>query len=140
MDCVRLDIAESHPQRHLSASCPRLTRVHEPSAQLLGTVDDAPRPDLVSPRTATSSYLAGDKLNLATLGAALAQAGVVTAMELDFHSGLQFFSKWQGDGASQPQPQRLLPTMVGAGQHYVQPDIRDFFYFTTLGGSSASPN
>jgi hypothetical protein len=85
-------------------------------------------------------YLAGDKLNLATLGAALAQAGVVTAMELDIHSGLQFFSTWQGDGASQPQPQRLLPTMVGPGQRYVQPDIRDFFYFTTLGGSSASPN
>jgi hypothetical protein len=76
-------------------------------------------------------YLAGDRLNLATLAAAMVQAGVVTGMELDIHSGLQFFSTWQGDGAGTPQPHRLLPTMVGPAERYVQPDIRDFFYFTT---------
>ncbi|MDT5316766.1 MAG: hypothetical protein QOE74_5786 [Mycobacterium sp.] len=81
-------------------------------------------------------YLAGDQLNLATLGAAMAQAGVVTGMELDIHSGLQFFSTWQGNGSGQPQPRRLLPTMVGPAERFVQPDIRDFFYLTapdTLG-------
>jgi Phosphodiester glycosidase len=75
-------------------------------------------------------YLAGDKLNLATLGAAMAQAGVVTGMELDIHSGLQFFSTFQVDGSKQATPHRLLPAMVGPAERYVQPDIRDFFYFT----------
>lgn len=80
-------------------------------------------------------YLAGDKLNLVTLGAAMAQAGVVTGMELDIHSGLQFFSMWHGDGTRRPQPLRLLPTMVGPAQRYVQPDLRDFFYFTMSGAA-----
>jgi hypothetical protein len=75
-------------------------------------------------------YLAGDNLNLVVLGAAMAGAGVVTGMELDIHSGLQFFSMWQGDGVSSPRPHRLLPTMVGPAERYVEPDIRDFFYFT----------
>jgi hypothetical protein len=79
-------------------------------------------------------YLAGDGLNLATLGVAMAQAGVVTGMELDIHPGLQFFSTWQGNGSGRPQPGRLLPTMVGPSERYVQPDIRDFFYFTAPSG------
>lgn len=81
-------------------------------------------------------YLAGDKLNLVTLGAAMTQAGVVTGMELDIHSGLQFFSMWHGGGTRGLQPLRLLPTMVGPAQRYVQPDRRDFFYFTTSGAAS----
>lgn len=79
-------------------------------------------------------YVAGDQLNLSTLGAAMAQAGVVTGMELDIHSGLQYFSTWQGNGSGRPQPRRLLPTMVGPSERYVQPDIRDFFYVTAPSG------
>lgn len=82
-------------------------------------------------------YLAGDKLNLSTLGTAMVQAGVVTGMELDIHSGLQFFSSWRSDGSAPPQPRRLLSSMVGPSERYVQPDIRDFFYFTTSGDPSA---
>ncbi|GAB7072046.1 hypothetical protein H7J06_02715 [Mycobacterium hodleri] len=83
-------------------------------------------------------YAAGDKLTLTTLGAAMVQAGVVTGMELDIHSGLQFFSSWRGDGTAAPQPHRLLPSMVGPSERYVHPDIRDFFYFTTNGDISAA--
>jgi hypothetical protein len=74
---------------------------------------------------------------LATLGAAMAQAGVVTGMELDIHSGLQFFSTWRNDGSGTRQPQRPRPTMVGPSERYVQPDTRDFFYFTKTGAADA---
>jgi hypothetical protein len=77
-------------------------------------------------------YVAGDKLNLATLGVALAQAGAVTGMELDIHSGMEFFSSWQSDGAGGSSPQRLLPAMVGPADRYVRRDQRDFFYFTAM--------
>jgi hypothetical protein len=76
-------------------------------------------------------YLAGDQLDLVTLAAAMAQAGAVTGMELDIHSGFPFFSTWQGNGSGQPQPRRLLSAMVGPADRYVVPNIRDFFYFTT---------
>ena len=78
-------------------------------------------------------YLAGDELNLATLGAAMAQAGVLTGMELDIHPGLQFFSTWQNDGSGPIGPHRLLSTMVGPADRYVRPDVRDFFYLTAVG-------
>ncbi len=76
-------------------------------------------------------YLAGDHLDLVTLAAAMAQAGAVTGMELDIHSGFTFFSTWQGNGSGEPQPRRLLSTMVGPADRYVVPNVRDFFYFTT---------
>jgi hypothetical protein len=82
-------------------------------------------------------YVAGDKLNLATLGAALAQAGAVTGMELDIHSGMEFFSSWRYDGAGGSKPQRLMPAMVGPADRYVHPDQRDFFYFTTTASTAA---
>jgi hypothetical protein len=75
-------------------------------------------------------YVAGDKLNLATLGVALAQAGAVTGMELDIHSGMEFFSSWRSAAAGGSAPQRLMPAMVGPADRYVRPDQRDFFYFT----------
>ncbi|MCU1701523.1 MAG: hypothetical protein JWR34_7586 [Mycobacterium sp.] len=75
-------------------------------------------------------YVAGDKLNLATLGVALAQAGAITGMELDIHSGMEFFSSWRTDGAGGSAPQRLMSAMVGPADRYVRPDQRDFFYFT----------
>jgi hypothetical protein len=83
-------------------------------------------------------YVAGDKLNLATLGVALAQAGAVTGMELDIHSGMEFFSSWSSDGAGGSTPQRLMPAMVGPADRYVRPDQRDFFYFTNHGGDASS--
>jgi hypothetical protein len=78
-------------------------------------------------------YVAGDELNLATLGVALAQAGAVTGMELDIHSGMEFFSSWRRDGAGAgaATPQPLMAAMVGPADRYVRPDQRDFFYFTT---------
>ena len=60
-------------------------------------------------------YVAGDKLNLATLGVALARAGSVTGMELDIHSGMEFFSSWRYDGAGGSKPQRLMPCHGGSG-------------------------
>jgi hypothetical protein len=75
-------------------------------------------------------YVAGDKLNLATLGVALAQAGAITGMELDIHSGMEFFSSWRNDGAGGSAPQRLMSAMVGPADRYVRADQRDFFYFT----------
>jgi hypothetical protein len=48
------------------------------------------------------------------------------------------YAPWQDKASTMLR--QIGPTMVGPGQRYVQPDIRDFFYFTTLGGSSASPN
>jgi hypothetical protein len=76
-------------------------------------------------------YVAGNKLNLATLATALAQVGVVTGMELDIHSGMEFFSSWRSDGGGSAKPHRLLAAMVGPADRYVAPDERDFFYFTT---------
>lgn len=81
-------------------------------------------------------YVAGDKLNLATLAEALRQSGAVEAMELDIHSGLQFFSTWSTDGTSDVAPQRLMEAMVGPADRYVHPDQRDFFYFTTVPAKS----
>ena len=81
-------------------------------------------------------YVAGNKLNLATLGVALARAGAITGMELDIHSGMEFFSSWHYDGAGGSKPQRLMPAMVGPADRYVRSDQRDFFYFTTTATAS----
>jgi hypothetical protein len=67
---------------------------------------------------------------LVTLAAALQQAGAVTGMELDIHSGMQFFSTWTSAASGAPQPQRLMTAMVGPPDRYLQPDQRDFFYVT----------
>ena len=75
-------------------------------------------------------YAAGDNLNLTALAAAMTLAGAVRGMELDIHSGLQFFSTFTFDGAHLPRPRKLLSTMVGPSERYVEPDTRDFFYLT----------
>jgi hypothetical protein len=75
-------------------------------------------------------YVAGDKLSLPSLAAALVQAGAVRGMELDIHGGMEFFSSWQNNGAGAPKPQRLVPTMAGPDDRYIRPEQRDFFYFT----------
>ncbi|WP_353359358.1 hypothetical protein [Mycobacterium sp.] len=67
---------------------------------------------------------------MATLATALAHVGAVTGMELDIHSGMEFFSSWRSDGGSS-KPHRLLAAMEGPVDRYLRPDQRDFFYFTT---------
>ena len=75
-------------------------------------------------------YVAGDKLNLATLAAAMVEAGVTTGMELDIHSGQQSFTAFAADPSGARQPHKLMSTMSGPVDRYVFPDARDFFYFT----------
>ena len=78
----------------------------------------------------------GGRLTVGQWGRAMAQAGVVTGMELDIHSGLQFVSALEGDGVNPPRPHTLLPTMVGPSERFIEPDIRAFFYFTAAGPPS----
>ena len=76
-------------------------------------------------------YLAGDKMNLATLAAAMADAGVVRGMQLDIHSGMASFSSWlPSTGATPATPTKLLPRMPRTAFRYLAPDQRDFFYVT----------
>jgi hypothetical protein len=76
-------------------------------------------------------YVAGDKMNLATLAAAMADAGVVRGMQLDIHSGMASFASWQPlSGANAATPTKLLPKMPRSAYRYLNPDQRDFFYVT----------
>ena len=76
-------------------------------------------------------YVAGDKMNLATLAAAMADAGVVRGMQLDIHSGMASFASWQPlSGAKAATPTKLLPKMPRSAYRYLNPDQRDFFYVT----------
>jgi hypothetical protein len=58
-------------------------------------------------------------------------------MELDIHSGMEFFSSWRYDDAGSTKPQRLMPAMVGPADGYLHTDQRDFFYFTTTASTQA---
>ena len=76
-------------------------------------------------------YLAGDKMNLATLAVAMADAGVVRGMQLDIHSGMASFASWRPlSGANAASPTKLLPRMPRSAYRYLNPDQRDFFYVT----------
>ena len=76
-------------------------------------------------------YLAGDKMNLATLAAAMADAGVVRGMQLDIHSGMASFASWWPlAGGKTAAPTKLLPRMPRSAYRYLKPDQRDFFYVT----------
>lgn len=76
-------------------------------------------------------YLAGDKMNLATLATALADAGVVRGMQLDIHPGMASFASWQPQsGSTAATPTKLLPKMPRSAYRYLYPDQRDFFYVT----------
>lgn len=77
-------------------------------------------------------YVAGDKLTLSTLAAALVQAGATTGMELTIHAGDEFFASWQADPAGIPRPHRLMTAMVGPPDRFIRPDQEDFFYFTAV--------
>lgn len=76
-------------------------------------------------------YVAADMMNLQTLAAALLDAGAVTGMQLDIHTGMAFYSSWTPPTATAgPQPRKLLPTMPSAPDRYLTPDQRDFIYLT----------
>jgi hypothetical protein len=76
-------------------------------------------------------YVAGDKLELATLAAAMADAGVVRGMQLDIHTGMASFSSWRpAAGGATTEPTKLLPGMPRPAHRYLTADQRDFFYVT----------
>jgi hypothetical protein len=76
-------------------------------------------------------YVAGDKLNLATLARTLADTGAVRDMELDIHpQEVHLFTYRHRPGGPQPMPSALLGTMRGPRDRYLQPDQRDFLGIT----------
>ncbi|MHB8188678.1 MAG: hypothetical protein ACYDDU_21970 [Dermatophilaceae bacterium] len=75
-------------------------------------------------------YVAGANLTLQTLAVALADAGVVRAMELDIHSALVSFASWAPSLTRRVVPTRLLPGMERPADRYLAADQRDFFYLT----------
>ena len=76
-------------------------------------------------------YVAGRGLTLDVLAHAMAQAGIVTGMELDIHSPMVGFNLFPtASGAISGSGQRLLTSMPLAPDRYLIPDQRDFFYLT----------
>jgi hypothetical protein len=75
-------------------------------------------------------YVGGDQLTLSTLAGALAQAGAVTAMELDIHTGMVDMYSYTHDPSGGLSSTRLLPSMAGTADRYLVPDQRDFFAVT----------
>jgi hypothetical protein len=76
-------------------------------------------------------YVAANNMDLSTLAAAMADAGIVRGMQLDIHSGMASFSWWKpvtSGGALLPT--KLLPTMPREANRYINPDQRDFIYLT----------
>ncbi|MBT2269503.1 hypothetical protein [Rhodococcus erythropolis] len=75
-------------------------------------------------------YIAGGAMNLSTLARALVDAGAVTGMELDIHSGMTMFSSWAPDIFGVLAPTTLMPDIQQDPNRYLAPDRRDFFYIT----------
>ncbi|WP_050656556.1 MULTISPECIES: phosphodiester glycosidase family protein [unclassified Rhodococcus (in: high G+C Gram-positive bacteria)] len=75
-------------------------------------------------------YIAGGAMNLSTLARALVDAGAVTGMELDIHSGMTMFSSWVPDMSGVLAPTTLMPDIQQDPNRYLAPDRRDFFYIT----------
>lgn len=77
-------------------------------------------------------YVGGAGLTLSTLTAALADAGAVSAMELDIHS--QMVDAFTYDHSAHLPDHLtgtpLLPSMPGPADRYLQSDQRDFFAVT----------
>jgi hypothetical protein len=76
-------------------------------------------------------YVAGNKLTLATLAAAMHQAGIVQGMELDIHSAMVSFAIEQPGPNGTVTGKRLLDSMNSPTNRYLVDDQRDFFYVTT---------
>jgi len=75
-------------------------------------------------------YVSGENLTLQSLATALADAGVVRAMELDIHSALVSFASWAPTPNGRLVPTKLLPGMDRPANRYLAADQRDFFYLT----------
>ncbi|TDW21436.1 hypothetical protein [Kribbella kalugense] len=76
-------------------------------------------------------YVAGNKLTLATLTAAMHQAGIVQGMELDIHAAMVSFDIEQPGPNGTVTGKRLLDSMNSPTNRYLVDDQRDFFYVTT---------
>ncbi len=76
-------------------------------------------------------YVAGKGLTLKTLADAMAQARIITGMELDIHSNMVGFNLFATPGAASTNSSRhLLRSMPIPLDRYLVPDQRDFFYIT----------
>lgn len=76
-------------------------------------------------------YVAGKGLTLSTLAHAMAQAHIVTGMELDIHSNMVGFNLFATPGnTAQNTSRHLLHSMPIPLDRYLVPDQRDFFYIT----------
>ncbi|MFD7154169.1 phosphodiester glycosidase family protein [Kribbella sp. NPDC059898] len=75
-------------------------------------------------------YVVGSKLTLATLAAAMHQAGIVQGMELDIHSAIVSFDIEQPGPNGTVTGHRLLPSISSPANRYLVDDQRDFFYVT----------
>jgi hypothetical protein len=76
-------------------------------------------------------YVAGNGLTLATLAAAMHQAGIREGMELDIHSAMVSFDIEQPTGNGAITSRRLLQSMTSPADRYLIDDQRDFFYVVT---------
>src|SRR3546814_10600493 len=54
-------------------------------------------------------YVAASRVDLSTLAQALVDAGAVTGMELDIHTGLTEFNSWTVDHTGTLTPTTILP-------------------------------
>ena len=76
-------------------------------------------------------YVAGNGLTLSTLAHAMAQAHIVTGMELDIHSNMVGFNLFATPGnTANNTSHHLLRSMPIPLNRYLVPDQRDFFYVT----------
>ena len=75
-------------------------------------------------------YVAGNKLTLATLAAAMRQAGIVQGMELDIHAAMVSFDIERPGPHGLVSGERLLDSMNSPSDRYLVADQRDFFYVT----------
>jgi hypothetical protein len=77
-------------------------------------------------------YVAGDKLTLSGLAAAMVAAGVVRGMELDIHSGMVTFTTFHpaAGAAFGVTGVKLLPDMPAPSTRYLHPDERGFLAVT----------
>ncbi|WP_405067478.1 phosphodiester glycosidase family protein [Kribbella sp. NBC_01510] len=73
-------------------------------------------------------YVAGQGLTLATLAAAMQQAGIAQGMELDIHAAMVSFDIEQPGPHGTVTGRRLLASMNSPSDRYLVDDQRDFFY------------
>ncbi|QDP96165.1 phosphodiester glycosidase family protein [Microlunatus elymi] len=78
-------------------------------------------------------FIAGTNMNLTGLALAFQKVHAITAMELDIHPSITFFTAWKPDPRGINRPTKLLPTMHRSPDRFLKPDQRDFFYLTLPG-------